>query len=383
MPESYSYQAFISYSQQDREWAQRLWQDLRNSGIEAFYDRESQRAGPPWESQVVDALRKSRHLVVLWSGAAKDSEWVQRELYNFDAASWGSGSRQIIFVVLEGEPKAFLSRQMVLSLKDAGAYGYGAAVVDQDLWHRVVGKIIDSVIQEDPSLAVPILLLTTTRDRMAQLSLREPTELPFSNVLNALNLGSREAFVDHCYGPSRKDWRPFGGSLTIQEILEHVRDDINTAIRLVGGRTVRWEYLDDFWSADRDVSQAEARKLAAGPAVVVVDPMSFYDDSVLRRYANDLDPAFDNAEAFILVLSPFPGAAQTDVVRTVVSTMAGRIYRFFYEPLGHMGRPYARCGPNVGDETDFKGWLINAVARRVRAAQKVTSAYTEVGGVPS
>lgn len=386
MHESYRYQAFISYSHEDREWAERLSQDLHHSGVEVFYDREGLRAGPPWESQLKDVLLKeSRHLVVLWSEAASKSDWVRRELSLFEVgvATLEPGDRQIIFVVLEGEPKAYLSNQMVSFITEAQAYSGGVQAVDDNLWRRVLHKVIDSVRQDDPSLAVPILLLTTTRDRMAELSLRKPKELPFGHVLKGLSRESRRAFVEQRYGATRRDWRPFGGTLAIQEILDHVRSDINAAIRQVGGRTVRWDYLDDFWSTDPAVFPAEARKLAAGPAVVVVDPLSFYDDFVLRRYANDLDSAYDNPEAFVLVLSPFPGMAQTDMVRKVVSTMAGRIYRYFYEPLGHIGRRYPRCGPNVGDETDLTGWLINAVAPRVTADAKGTSTYTDVGSVPS
>ena len=383
---SYRYQAFISYAHQDREWAECLWRDLRHNGVDAFYDRESQRAGPPWEGQLMDGLLcESRHLVVLWSEAARNSEWVTRELYKFDAqvSAPEPGNRQIIFVVLEGEPKAFLAHQMVLSVKESQAYNNGAVAVDASLWRRVVGKVVDSVLQDDPSLPVPILLLTTTRGCMAQLSLGKPMELPFRHVLDALNLGTRRAFVEQRYGATRREWRPFGGALTIEEILEQVRSDINTAIRQVGGRAVRWEHLDDFWSTDPAIFRAEARKLAAGPTVLVVDPLSFYDNFVLRRYANELDPAFNNPEAVVLVLSPFPGAPQTNMVRKVVNTMAGRIYRYFYEPLGNIGKQYPRCGPNVGDETDLRGWLINAVAARVTAAPEVTSTYTDVGGVRS
>lgn len=383
---SYRYQAFISYAHSDREWAERLWRGLRHGGVDAFLDDETQRAGPPWEGQLMDGLvHQSRHLVVIWSEAARNSDWVQRELGKFDAFVSGSGpsNRHIIFVVLEGEPKAFLSYQMVLLVKEAQAYSGGAAAVGDSLWRRVVGKVVDSIREDDPSLSVPVLLLTTTRARMAQLSLQKPTELPFSHVLGALHQGTKKAFVDQRYGGTGREWRPFGGALTIEEILEQVRDDINAAIRQVGGRPIRWEHLDNFWSTDPAVFQAEARKLAAGPAIVVVDPLSFYDEFVLRRYANDLDPAFDNPEVVVVILSPFPGAAQTDMVRRVVSTMAGRIYRYFYEPLGNIGRHYPRCGPNVADETDLRGWLINAVAARVTARPEMTPTYTDVGGAPS
>jgi hypothetical protein len=108
MDAEYQFRAFISYSHTDQEWAARLSEDLSENQVKAFLDRNSLRAGPRWEDQLQMQLRNSRHLIAVWSDAARESDWVQRELAEFLGIVSVSGAtdRQIIFVVLQGEPTA-------------------------------------------------------------------------------------------------------------------------------------------------------------------------------------------------------------------------------------------------------------------------------------
>jgi TIR domain len=67
----FDYNVFISYSREDRPWAERLSQSLQAQGLKAFYDRESIRIGDQWEPALIKAIDASRHLVVLWSSYAQ------------------------------------------------------------------------------------------------------------------------------------------------------------------------------------------------------------------------------------------------------------------------------------------------------------------------
>jgi hypothetical protein len=378
----YEFQAFISYSHTDQAWAARLGESLTQNQVKVFLDRDSLRAGSRWEDQLQAKLRDSRHLVFLWSGAVADDPggWPLRELSEFQGIVSASGApdRLIIFVLLEGDPRAYRSSQLVTLIRDANAYQHGAHAVPDQLWGRLVSEVVEGVRYDDPSLVVPILLLTTTKELMARMQLGKPPELPFRDVLRDLRIGNRRLAAE-LYGSTRSEWRPFGGTLTIEQILDQVRDDINADIRAHGGTPIRWEYLNGFWSDDPVLIDRDARRLADGSAIVVIDPLSFFDEVVIRRYANDLEPAMANQDAVFLVLSPFVWPAEADVVRKVVGTMAKRIYRHFYDPLELVGGRHARLGLNVGNEAEFKAWLLNAVASRVSTPVQATTPYMDFG----
>src|SRR4051812_33749469 len=82
---AYEYDIFISYSNSDRAWAERLDQSLTAKGINCFRDQNRLDVGQPWEPQLARAVEQSKHLVVLWSANAEASPWVRRELGKFEA----------------------------------------------------------------------------------------------------------------------------------------------------------------------------------------------------------------------------------------------------------------------------------------------------------
>ena len=77
------YDAFISYSSSDLPWGEKLAADLRDANLDVFFDKSRLQVGKEWEPQLGEALRNSRHAVVLWSNNAKQSDWVQQEAYRF------------------------------------------------------------------------------------------------------------------------------------------------------------------------------------------------------------------------------------------------------------------------------------------------------------
>jgi hypothetical protein len=70
---------FISYTRKDGEIAQRLVQQLKDAGFEAWDDREIM-PGDNWAEKISQALKESQAMVVLISAAALNSEWVRREI---------------------------------------------------------------------------------------------------------------------------------------------------------------------------------------------------------------------------------------------------------------------------------------------------------------
>ena len=355
--------------------------ETRAAQLTPFLDRENLRAGPRWEPQLLGALRQSRHLVALWTSAAEESSWVNSEVYRFaeivDPGGLGgpAPSRQILVVALEGDNDALRPYQWITDLREADAYPGGVEQVDEGLWRRVVDRIDRSIRDVEDSIPVPLLVVTTTRERLAEIdSAAEPASGPSLDVLlQSLGIENKDQLLRH-YGERRAEWRPFGSQADVEAVLEGLRNEINRELGEMlsiedpdaAPIRFRWDYLrEEFWTGQEEAVAGQTTKLMRGPAVIVLDPLAFYDDLVRDRYANWIAPrAFRNRDAFVLVLTPFSLPASSLKLRDAIRQMARQVAEHFYRPPVFDPR-YARSSAQIGDQADLKGWLMMAIAPHV------------------
>ena len=72
-------QVFLSYSRKDISFIGRLAADLKNAGIDVWYDVSRIAGGARWRSEIENALRNSQYVIVVLSPDSIVSEWVERE----------------------------------------------------------------------------------------------------------------------------------------------------------------------------------------------------------------------------------------------------------------------------------------------------------------
>src|SRR2546430_738921 len=83
--DNYEYDVFISYSSKDREWAEKLLNDLKSKGFVPYLDKDRLVSGDDWPKKLVGALKQSQHLIILWSeNAANQPKWVYQEHDRFN-----------------------------------------------------------------------------------------------------------------------------------------------------------------------------------------------------------------------------------------------------------------------------------------------------------
>ena len=72
-------QVFISYSRKDLSFVERLVTDLRNAGLDAWYDVSSLGGGSQWRIEIEKAIRNNQLFIAVLSPDSVASEWVERE----------------------------------------------------------------------------------------------------------------------------------------------------------------------------------------------------------------------------------------------------------------------------------------------------------------
>lgn len=73
---------FISHAWEDKALVRRLENELRNSGIDVWVDHSHIRGGDNLPERVSNALEWCNTLVLVWSAAARNSQWVKLEWTN-------------------------------------------------------------------------------------------------------------------------------------------------------------------------------------------------------------------------------------------------------------------------------------------------------------
>ena len=381
------YHVFISYARADEAWARRLAQDLTAKQLTPFLDVERLQDGAAWGPQLMAALQDSQHLVALWSERAKASNWVTQELYRFrqivdpDAVGLLAG-RRIFPVLMDSTADPAPDIQSFRALREARVYP-GEPEDAGAVWNTLVDRIADAIRGDDNSVPIPLLVVTTTRDRVDEIDdARVPPAGPsLAELIQELGIGPKEKLRES-YDDSRLDWRPFGSNATVRVILDGLRDELNRELAAwtpPDGEVTRfrWDYVDDeFWSGP-DGADAVTRRLRAGPAVIVVDPLSFYDELVADRYTNYLLEILSNADAFVLVLSPFAIPSAVVALREALRARARRVFTHYYEPPAFAGQAYARSSGSVGDEVEFRGWVTTALAGHLTATRSRSNPYLD------
>ena len=75
-----SFKVFISYSTHDLEHVDLLRQQLASTPVSVFIAEHSVRPGNELTSEISKAIQECDLFVLLWSGNAKDSDWVSQEI---------------------------------------------------------------------------------------------------------------------------------------------------------------------------------------------------------------------------------------------------------------------------------------------------------------
>jgi len=138
-------------------------------GYKVFFDRDRLDVGKEWLPQLKEALSASQHLVVIWSGHAKLSDWVTRELVSFDIFRSDHPDRRLIILNLEGKNPAFSAYQMIDELADGDHYRSGVSGLDQQQWSKVIKKITQAIGAEDSAIPISLVILTLKQNDLEHL----------------------------------------------------------------------------------------------------------------------------------------------------------------------------------------------------------------------
>ncbi|RKQ91492.1 TIR domain-containing protein [Solirubrobacter pauli] len=372
----FEYDAFISYVRKDEAWATFLAVELARRDFKVFVDTDRLVAGTEWADQLDEELKRSRHIILLWSQT--ESDWVTHEKAVFEAErrSTPEVARHVIPVLLEGDYKPLRRYERIDAVrKAAGAYAAGPSALGPEVRRPLLDKLVASLRHRDAARPVPLLVIAPTRAELAATDPHVQVPPQVGETLNQLavrlGLESREDLLPY-YGSEREDWRPFRGEATIGDVLDGVKEDINRRLKQSRLEQFRWEPLDTFWDDPGQISG----HLVDGLVVIVVDLLALYQDGLAYKLANDVMPQVrQNRRAVVTVLSPFGLPADALMLRESIRNRAREIFTGVYDPPTIV-LTTPSCHPSVGDEMDLRAPLLRRIGAELVPGEPDGSTFT-------
>lgn len=371
---SFNHDVFISYSRADVEWARQADRAIRrlSAGYRTFFDVDALRAGDDWERRIQEALESSRHLVVLWSDQARQSDWVTRELWTFmsTAKPTINADRRVVVVNLQGVSKATKGFQQISRADVQRAYPV-VGNLPPAAWQSIEREIEEGLDAARRPLAVPLVVLTATLGDLQRLSDERRAWMLEDFKLVPADLLAR-------YRATREEWHPFGGADPIALILEQLRDEVNAAL---GHYRLDWRQPDEtFWTdivAARDFVNKEFK--TGELAVVVIDPVAMYNPEIYQRLMLFHD-CLANEKITIVALPPFaPPHELVNLRRALFSRTLPYFDDYFQPRVPPVRKVLAQCGWNVMDREDVRRLLVAAAGRLSIASSDVASPFVRQG----
>lgn len=359
----YAYEVFISYSSADRPWAVKVNEGLAARGVHAFFDQAALREGQAWDTQLRDAVLASRHLLCLWSERIGQTSWVHQELAMFSVrqADPVHAEGSLLIVGLDEHPNYNVCLQEFIDEPLKKAYREGFAALDAAAWEALLDRMTAAVRRVKDAISIPLAVLTLTREQADALDAADREDI-------RTRLGIAPETLCGRYGATRRDWRPFGGDMTIGSVLQDVRKRINALLK---GRTMGWDLPDDrFWT---DMTQAKAfvaRMVQARLGAILIDPVALSQSKVLGRVA--LFDACKRVDTIsIMVLPPFAASEQVTRFRAWVEEFGtATVQPYFEPPLEPDDVVLARCGMGVDHADEIRRLVQMSVGQFMRTAAR-------------
>jgi hypothetical protein len=93
---------FISYARSDFSCCEKIKHALAKAGIDCWRDTDDIKPGEKWLKRILEALEQSQAMIVLWSEASKNSDYMEREFLEAEKLKL-----RIIPVIIEGQDVPF------------------------------------------------------------------------------------------------------------------------------------------------------------------------------------------------------------------------------------------------------------------------------------
>jgi hypothetical protein len=347
---------FISHSSQDAAWATAIHNALRQrlpAGTRFFLDSASLAAGDDWELKIDEAMRTTQHLVVLWSSAARDSTWVQREINSFSllARPMADPTRRLVIVNLEGRYEA-RGKIHQLAINELQKSYPDASAIPAATWTAVAQQLEQALNPDKTLVEVPLVVLSASKAQLDTMPAERRSWIEGDYMIEYKDLLPQ-------YDAAPAGWRPFASSTSVATILDSVRTEVNASL---ARHIVTWkEPPAEFWTSTKAAKEFVDRQFRTGElSVLIVDPVSIAHPDIYQRLMYFQDCLLDS-RTVIIAMAPFalmPGVAR---LRASLLDRGSPYFDDYFRPIVPPRRKVlAQCCWNATDGDDIQRYILAA-----------------------
>lgn len=363
------YDVFISYSSEDRSWAEAIEERLNSAGITNFRDKTRLAVGEPYQEALFQALDVSENLILIWSAKARTGrgewkEWVITERAEFRARH---PKGKIIPILLDDEqPKVDAHTHMLTQLRDSGTT---PDQVDEALWTNLLDQIRQVVFTDRLEIQCYIMACKETEFQ----SLNQNDNL--QTRLNELGLNFQD--VLQWYGADRTNWKP-AGKKPLTQLLSEMQ---TTLTDVLSDQGVPESYrnkqiqintaLEKLWDSDDDVVDAEVNRLKRlNFAWFFIDPFSLYHERIGKVSSRIIQCLEENSRLNAFVIDPIGYLYDRTPLRKKLALECSGLYKLLVKPNISPSQTRSIGAIDAWHEDDFERVFRMNLRRQAKEAAK-------------
>jgi len=141
------YSCFISYSEKDREFAERLYRDLQNKGVRCWYAPEDLKIGDKFWQGIDQAIRVRDKVLLVLSESSLASEWVETEV-EATFREERKAKKTILFPIRIDDAVMDTSQAWAARIQDVRHIGDFTNWKDHDAYQKAFGRLMRDLKEE-------------------------------------------------------------------------------------------------------------------------------------------------------------------------------------------------------------------------------------------
>jgi len=325
------YDVFISYSSDDRSWAEALEERLSSAGITNFRDKTRLVAGKPYQESLFQALDVSENLILIWSEKARTAtgewkEWVITERAEFRARH---SDGNIIYVLLDNaQPQVDAHTHKLAQLLNSGST---PNQVDEAKWTNLLDHIRQVVFTD--RLEIQCYIIACKEDEFQTLDQNGN----LLTRLNELNLNFQQ--VLQWYGADRSNWKP-AGKKPLTQLLSEMQTNLTDVLSDQGvPASFRNKQIQintapqKLWDANDDEVDEEVNRLKRlNFAWFFIDPFSLYHERIGKVSSRIIQCLEENPRLNAFVIDPIGYLYDRSPLRKKLALECSGLYKLLVKP---------------------------------------------------
>ena len=283
---------FISYCQEDVEFATIVNEVVIAGGFTTYFAPHSNNTGDAWLQNIEKEIKNCQAMILLWSSHSSQSKWVKDELEKFELMMKEADTKKLFPILLSGGEEEFPLALKIHQRCDCRQTPYA-----DDNFRKIILNVLFSSLQKNfPQIShsndTAVIVYAMTSTHLAELVSEVAFDSDNATKKDKKHYEEFRAILEKhqihfdvlkkSYGNSALDWKPWNNdqSKTIQEIVIDIKNNHNEKCQQANNEHIGMRFFDGVVGYDIKYGTPFANNM------LFIDAISLFHPDLRTRLVN-------------------------------------------------------------------------------------------------